>query len=181
MTKPGSRNDTVIQSQDFFPTFVKLLELKTPSAQIFDGVNIGDTFVGKPLDRQAIFTYFPHSPPIVPDVLPPAVTVMAGDWKLIRLFYEGENGSHAYRLYNLKDDISEKHDLAAAQPDRVKELDLLIEKFLADTKAVTPKPNPAYNPNAKVPPPNLKQNLPKKAKRSMNERLKLEGKSDEGV
>ena len=118
----------------------------------------------------------------MPDVLPPAVTVVAGDWKLIRLFYEGENGAHAYRLYNLKDDIGERNDLAAAQPDRVKQLDALIEKFLADTKAVTPKPNPAYDPNAKAPPAESKQETCQKngAARRI-ERIKLEGESDEGV
>jgi len=179
-TKPGSRNDTVIQSTDFFPTFVKLLGLETPPGQIFDGVNIGDTFVGKPLDREAIFTYFPHSPPIVPDVLPPAVTVVAGDWKLIRLFYEGENGAHAYRLYHLKDDLGEQYDLAAAQPGRVKEFDALIEKFLTDTKAVTPKPNPRYNPGAQAPSSNPTRKPGKKADAG-DERVQLEAESDEGV
>ena len=180
LTKPGSRNDTVVQSEDFFPTFVKLLGLKTPPGQIFDGVNIGDTFAGKPLDRQAIFTYVPHSPK-VPDTLPPAVTVTAGDWKLIRLFYQGENGKHAYLLYNLKDDIGEQHDLAAAQPERVKELDALIEKFLADTKAVTPKPNPAYNPKAKVPTAPGRHPAQKAAAPVHDQRLKMEAEGDEGV
>ncbi|MEI6074903.1 MAG: sulfatase [Verrucomicrobiota bacterium] len=181
LTKPGSRNDTVIQSEDFFPTFVKLLGLRTQPGQIFDGVNISDTFAGKPLAREAIFTYFPHSPPIVPDVLPPAVTVVAGDWKLIRIFYDGENGAHGYRLYNLKDDLGERNDLAAAQPERVKQLDALIEQFLTDTKAVTPKPNPAYDPKVKVPPVKPKKIPAKKPMSSGNQRLKLEGESDEGV
>ena len=179
LTVPGSRNDTVIQSEDFFPTFVKLLGLKTPPHQIFDGTNIGDTFVGKPLDRQAIFTYFPHSPK-VPDTLPPAVTVTAGDWKLIRLFYQGENGAHAYRLYNLKNDIGEQHDLAAAQPERVKTLDALIEKFLVDTRAVTPKPNPDYDPNAK-PAPEKKRKQAVKPKTAGDARQQLEGESEAGL
>lgn len=181
LTKAGSRNDTVIQSEDFFPTFVKLLGLKTPPGQIFDGIDIAPTFDGKPLDRQAIFTFFPHSPSNVPDFLPPAVTVVAGDWKLIRLFYEGENGSHAYRLYNLKDDIGEQRDLAAAQPERVHELDALIEKFLTDTKAVTPKPNPNYNPNARQPSPNPKRETAKKTAAVADKRLEWEGESDNGL
>ncbi|MEY4483854.1 MAG: hypothetical protein RL693_1306, partial [Verrucomicrobiota bacterium] len=93
----------------------------------------------------AIFSYFPHDPG-VPDWLPPAVAVHRGDWKLIRIFHGGENGAHRWKLFNLQDDLSEKNDLAASQPDRVKELDALIEKFLADTKAVIPVPNPAFNP-----------------------------------
>ena len=181
VTPAGSHNDTVIQSEDFFPTFVHLLGLTTPPGQIFDGTNISGTFAGQPLERQAIFTYFPHSPG-VPDTLPPAVTCTAGDWKLIRLFYEGENGAHAYRLYNLKDDLGETHDLAAAQPDRVQAMDAMIEKFLTDTHAVTPKPNPAYNPNAKAPAGKPKRHPAKKsAATGGNERLQLEADSDEGV
>lgn len=181
VTPAGSHNDTVIQSEDFFPTFVHLLGLTTPPGQIFDGTNISGTFAGQPLERQAIFTYFPHSPG-VPDTLPPAVTCTAGDWKLIRLFYEGENGAHAYRLYNLKDDLGETHDLAAAQPDRVQAMDAMIEKFLADTHAVTPKPNPAYDPKAKAPVGNPKRHPAKKsAATGGNERLQLEGDSDAGV
>ena len=180
LTQPGSRCDTVIQSEDFYPTFVQLLGLKTQPGQIFDGVSIADTFVGKPLKRQAIFTYFPHSPPIVPDVLPPAVTVTTSDWKLIRTFYEGEHGAHGYQLYNLKDDIGETKDLAAAQPARVKELDALITQFLTDTKAVTPKPNPSYDPKATVPPPSKHKPAQKTAKPA-DERLKHEADGDAGM
>ena len=102
---------------------------------------------GQPLSREAIFTFFPHDPG-VPDWLPPAVTVHRGDWKLIRIFHGGENGAHRWKLFNLREDLGEKNDLAAKEPERVKALDALIEKFLADTKAVVPVPNPAFNPAA---------------------------------
>jgi arylsulfatase A-like enzyme len=147
ITARGSRNDTIIQTTDFYPTFLELLGLKPQPGQIFDGTSIAEVLRGKPLAREAIFTYFPHSPK-VPDHLPPAVTVHSGDWKLIRIFHEGEKGAHAYQLYNLKEDLSETNNLAARQPDRVRQLDALIQKFLTDTKAVVPKPNPAYNATA---------------------------------
>ena len=147
VTKPGGRNDTIIQSMDFYPTFLELLGLKPQEDQVFDGVSIAGVLRGEALAQRAIFTYFPHNPK-VPDFLPPAATVHAGDWKLIRLFHEGDKGAHAWQLYNLKDDIGEQHDLAAQQPERVRELDALIEKFLRDTKAVVPKPNPAYSATA---------------------------------
>ena len=118
--------------------------------QIFDGIDISDALSGKSLSRKAIFTYFPHSPPIVPDVLPPSATVVGDEWKLIRLFNEGTNGSHAYRLYNLKDDVGETKDLSAEKPERVKEMEAMLEAFLVETKAIVPKANPAYDPNAKV-------------------------------
>ena len=110
VTKPGGRNDTVIQSMDFYPTFLELLGLKPQPGQVFDGVSIAGVLRGEALAQRAIFTYFPHNPK-VPDFLPPAATVHAGDWKLIRLFHEGDKGAHAWQLYNLKDDIGEQHDL----------------------------------------------------------------------
>ena len=144
LTKPGSRSDAIIQSTDFYPTFLDLLGLKAQPGQVFDGTSIAGVLRGQPLVREAIFTYFPHSPK-VPDHLPPAVAVHSGDWKLIRVFHEGDKGAHAYQLYNLRSDLGETNNLAAQQPARVKQLDALIEKFLTDTKAVVPKPNPAYN------------------------------------
>ena len=156
VTKAGTRSETLVQSSDFYPTILQLLDLKPRKDQIFDGISIADAFAGKPLARNAIFSFFPHSPG-VPDTLPPAVTVTGNEWKLIRLFHAGENGAHAYRLYNLKNDIGETRDLSAEQPDRVKALDALIEKFLADTKAVVPKPNPKFNPNAPAPKPGARK------------------------
>jgi len=70
--------------------------------------------------------------------------VHRGDWKLIRLFHQGENGAHAYQLHNLRDDLSEQNNLAGPQAALVKELDTLIKKFLVETQAVLPGPNPAY-------------------------------------
>jgi arylsulfatase A-like enzyme len=143
-TKPGSRSDALVQSEDYYPTLLAGLGLPLALDQKFDGTSILPALQGQPLTRDAVFTYFPHAPG-VPDWLPPAVTVHQGDWKLIRLFFAGENGAHRYHLYNLRDDLGEKNNLAAQDPARVKALDALIEKFLADTQAVTPVRNPAFN------------------------------------
>ena len=143
----GTRSDTVIQSSDFYPTILEVLGLQPQPGQRFDGISIVPALKGRPLTREAIFTYFPHNP-AVPDWLPPAVTVHQDDWKLIRIFHGGENGAHRWKLFNLREDLGEKNDLAAKEPERVKALDALIEKFLADTKAVVPIANPAFNPAA---------------------------------
>jgi arylsulfatase A-like enzyme len=145
VVQPGSRSDAMIQSEDYYPTLLEALSLPPASGQKFDGTSIVPALRGGALSREAIFQYFPHTPG-VPDWLPPAVTVHRGDWKLIRLFHQGNNGAHRHLLFNLRDDLGEKNDLAASQPARVAELDALIERFLADTKAVVPVPNPAFDP-----------------------------------
>ena len=152
LTPPGSRSDAIIQSSDFYPTIVDLLDLKPRPGQIFDGISIAPTFGGGQLARREIFTYFPHSTK-VPDTLPPAVTVTSAKWKLIRLFHQGENGAHAYQLYDLESDLGEVSDLSRDQPEIVRELDARIDQFLAGTQAVTPKPNPQYDPAAPAPKP----------------------------
>ncbi|MBI2477966.1 MAG: sulfatase-like hydrolase/transferase, partial [Planctomycetia bacterium] len=141
----GTRSDEVIQSCDFYPTVLEILALHPHEGQRFDGVSIVPALKGQRLDRRAIFTYFPHNPR-VPDWLPPAVSVHHGDWKLIRIFHGGENGTHRWKLFNLRDDVGEQHDLATKEPQRVNELDALIEQFLVDTKAVRPILNPSFDP-----------------------------------
>lgn len=152
VTSPGGRSDAIIQSTDLYPTLLGLLGLEATADHPLDGVDISPALRGEPFDRGPTFTYFPHLTR-VPDHLPPAVSVHRGDWKLIRLFFEGPDGRHAYRLYNLRDDLGERQDLSSQQPEMVQELDALIEGFLDSTHAVTPTRNPHYDPSAPQSPP----------------------------
>ncbi len=145
ITRQGSRSDELIQSEDWFPTILDMLNLRRPAGQMFDGVSIVPALKEKPLDREAVFTFFPHETR-VPDALPPAVAVHQGDWKLIRIFHDGPNQNHRYLLFNLKDDLGEKTDLAGKEPERVRQLDAKIDQFLKRTGAVLPQPNPEYDP-----------------------------------
>ncbi len=143
---PASRSDEVIQSSDYYPTLLEMLSVKPQAGQAFDGISIMPALQGGKLERDAIFTYFPHSPNI-PEWLPPAVSVHQDDWKLIRIFHGGENGKHRYKLFNLNEDLGETNNLAAAKPHRVAAMDALIEEFLVDTKAVLPIANPKFDPS----------------------------------
>jgi arylsulfatase A-like enzyme len=141
----GSRSDSIIQSEDYYPTLLEGLALKPAEGQRFDGSSILSALKGDALEGKATFQFFPHNPG-VPDWLPPAVSMHRDDWKLIRIFHGGEKGAHRHLLFNLREDLGEKNNLAAQKPDLVAELDAMIEKFLADTKAVVPVPNPAFDP-----------------------------------
>ena len=141
----GSRSDAIVQSEDYYPTLLEGLALPPAEGQLFDGESILPALHGEQLVGKTIFQYFPHSPG-VPDWLPPSVSVHRGEWKLIRIFHAGEKGAHRHLLFDLSADPGEKNNLAANKPELVKELDGLIEKFLTETKAVVPVPNPAFDP-----------------------------------
>lgn len=145
-TEAASRSDEIIQCIDFYPTLLKGLGLPMPEDHIVDGIDIQPALDGGKLDRNGIFTYFPNKTP-VPDWLPPSVMVHSGDWKLIRLFHQGEDGAHDYRLYDLSKDIGERNDLSKQNPERVRELDKLIQNHIDDTKAIVPVPNPKFDPS----------------------------------
>ena len=145
ITKPGTRTDAMIQTTDFYPTILNQLGISLPKNHPVDGCDISVALSGKKFNRKPMFTFFPHAPR-VPDWLPASVAVHEGDWKLIRMFHQGENGAHGYMLFNLKDDLGEKNNLASNYPKRVTQMDLLIENYLTDAKAVVPIPNPAFDP-----------------------------------
>ncbi|MBI5393832.1 MAG: sulfatase [Verrucomicrobia bacterium] len=139
--KVGTTSDAVVGHIDLYPTLLDLIGLPRPAQQKMDGVSYACVLKQTgPLERKAFFNYFPHGRSVGRCG---GVWVRSGDWKLIRWF--GAPPSH--ELYNLRDDISEAKDLAAAQPARVKDLDALIDGFLADTGATYPRPNPAYKPS----------------------------------
>jgi arylsulfatase A-like enzyme len=145
VTKAGSRSDEIVQTSDFYTTILKGSGIALPEDHDVDGIDIRPALKGGKLGRKAIFTYFPCIVP-VPEWLPPSMSVHSGKWKLSRVFFGGENGEHDYKLYDLSQDIAEKNNLADSNPELLKRLDGLIEDYLAETNAVTPAPNPDFDP-----------------------------------
>jgi len=148
---PGSTSEVVVGAIDLYPTLIDLLGIAKPEKQHFDGISYAKVLRGEgPLDRAAYFTYFPYAGPHKAG----GVTARSGDLKLFRWF--GNPNTH--ELYNLRDDLSEAHDLAAKMPDKVKALDALIDGFLKETGAAYPRPNPAYEPaKARTQPDDIQQ------------------------
>jgi arylsulfatase A-like enzyme len=147
ITKPDSTSDAIIQSIDFYPTILEMLGLKAPADQKFDGISIVPAIQGRPIGRDTLYCHFPHPGS---DKTGPATWVRKGDWKLIRRYADNDDQTDRFELYNLRDDLGETKDLAAQMPEKLKELNALIDQFLKSTSAVVPKPNPAYNREAAV-------------------------------
>ena len=69
----------------------------------------------------------------------PGAAIRSGDWKLIE-FYDLETTE----LYNLADDIGEKHDLSETFPDKRDELKKLLLKMQNETGAILPEKNSEF-------------------------------------
>lgn len=142
----GTENAGVVAHIDVYPTLMDLLGMKVPEQQKVDGVSYAKALTdGAAVERAAFFNYFPHG-----SVGRGGVTVRAGDFKLIRWFTPTMDDPLRYELYDLNKDLGETKNLAAAIPQKVKELDALIDGFLKDTGATYPRPNPAYKGSPKA-------------------------------
>jgi arylsulfatase A-like enzyme len=118
---PGKTNTTPIISVDLYPSFAELAKAELPKDYPLDGVSYASLLTGEKatLDRDAIYWHFPGYLGMGADEwrTKPAGAVRSGDWKLLENFEDGKQ-----ELYNLKDDLSETNNLAAANPDKVKQL-----------------------------------------------------------
>jgi arylsulfatase A-like enzyme len=150
VTKAGSKSDALISSIDFHPTLLEMVGLKPQVDQKFDGMSIVPALKGQPLGRDTVFCHFPHYTPATGAI--PSTYVRKGDWKLIRCYADNDDQTDRFELYNLKDDLSETKNLAPQMPEKVMELNLLIEQFLKETMAVVPTANPAYRKGAETQP-----------------------------
>jgi arylsulfatase A-like enzyme len=151
VVKAASTCSTPVISTDFYPTLLAMAGVAPRPKQHCDGVSFVPLLKGDTTPQhETLFWHYPH---YGNQGGQPGCAVRAGDWKLIRFFEDNH-----VELYNLKDDLSEKHDLATAQPAKVKELSALLDQFLKDTDAAMMKPNPNYDPST----PNHKKKGKKK-------------------
>lgn len=142
----GVQSSAVVGSYDFYPTLIDLLGIARRDGVVFDGLSFAKVLrdPAAALDRPAVFNYFPHGGP----AKPPGVTVRKGNLKLIRWFETGPEQPSKHELYDLAADLGETKNLAAERPETVQELDALIDRFLKETSARAPLPNPAFRKRA---------------------------------
>jgi arylsulfatase A-like enzyme len=146
-TPADSASDALLTSVDWYPTILEMCGLAPPAGTVLDGVSQVSALRGKAAARDRLFCFYPHYD-LPPSNTVPGTYVRRDDWKLIRLHHDGPGQADRFELYNLHDDVGETHNLAAARPDLVKELDGLIDGFLRKTGALVPGKNPAYTPDA---------------------------------
>ncbi len=133
---PESVCDVPVTSVDFLPTICSMAGITIPNIEGLDGQDLTPLLIGEEdSNREAIFWHFPH---YRGQIFPYSI-IRKGNYKLLKR-YEGKT----FELYDLDNDISETNDLSDSQPEKVKELNALLEEWLVETNAKIPEPNPNY-------------------------------------
>jgi arylsulfatase A-like enzyme len=142
VTKPGSVSDTPVITTDLFRTLAEVAGLKVPEGAGPDGVSLGPLLRGTGgLARTELFWHYPHHQHYQQGGTMPYGAVRSGDYKLIEFFNDGRA-----ELYDLKADVGEEHDLAAAQPEVARRLRERLSAWRREVGAQMPTPNPRYDP-----------------------------------
>ena len=160
----GSRSEVPVTQLDLYPTFMAISGASAPKGQPLDGTSLLPLLEASgTLAARSLHWHFPGywdgaSPDDRDKIFraKPVSVVRQGDWKLM-LFHEEwqlDGGrsklaqNNAVELYYLRDDLSERTNLA---PTQTAKRDALLDELLAwmeQTHAPMPTAaNPAFDPN----------------------------------
>jgi arylsulfatase A-like enzyme len=148
--KPGGAINEPLHMVDWYPTLLTLAGAKLEQKLPLDGRNAWPTLAeDKPTPHQEILL----------NATPGGGAIRMGDWKLVinGARQDGDNpvpkkkaGPETVELFNLADDLSESKNLAAANPDKVKELRARYDLYLKEAVPPKVRPKPADFQTPKV-------------------------------
>ncbi|MFH1718645.1 MAG: sulfatase, partial [Planctomycetota bacterium] len=139
VTEAGSVCGHPVSSIDFYPTILDMSGLNgnlKHNADV-DGLSLVPLlkYTTAKLKRTALYWHYPHYYPTTS----PVSSIRQDDWKLLEYLEDNH-----VELYNLKDDISEKSDLAEKMPEKAEELRKSLHDWRSRVDAQMPTANPAY-------------------------------------
>jgi arylsulfatase A-like enzyme len=130
---------------DFVPTLLEMAGLPPMPEQHVDGVSLMPLLTKSgDLKPRPLFWHFPnyigatHVEPARPQSV-----VRDGAWKLMEFLEDGR-----LELYNLRNDLGERNNLAAQMPDKAKELHQKLFTWRKSTNVQMPRLNPEYAVNS---------------------------------
>jgi arylsulfatase A len=150
--KPGQVVAEPASGVDWLPTFCALAGIEPPRDRALDGVSLLPLFEGRPLARKTplfwhYYRGFGRAKAALregdwkivglwdgPADLAPNHTLQPGDLKLIKTAKLVD-----FELYNLREDVGEKNDLAAREPERLEALKRALVRLYAEVQSEGPE------------------------------------------
>jgi arylsulfatase A-like enzyme len=118
--KPGTTSDQVWAFWDFLPTAAELAGVAPPRG--IDGISMLPALLGQAQRNHEYLYWEFHERGF-------SQAVRMGDWKGVRL-----GTKRPIELYDLKSDVAESKDVAAAHPDIVKQMAEIMQSARTDSK-----------------------------------------------
>ena len=136
VVEPGSRCDRYVMIEDFYPTLLEMggvRQYKVP--QQVDGRSFMPLLrqTGDPSRGRALIWNYPNVWGNTGPGISLNCAIRLGSWKLIYNYKTGEK-----ELYNVDQDISEEHNLAAEHPEKVRQLSRRLGRELRRMNAQRP-------------------------------------------
>ncbi len=149
-TSAGAVSNEPICGVDWLPTLCEIAGVAPPSDRAIDGTSLLPAVEGKPIARKTpLYWHFNAAQG------EPKVAMRDGDWKILARLTGPETkpggGIQAadqralktaevtgFELYNLREDIGEKTDLAAGEPERLKEIAAKLRRMYREVRDESP-------------------------------------------
>jgi arylsulfatase A-like enzyme len=126
--QPGTTSDALVSQIDLLASFAAMLDIELEPGQALDSRDNLEALLGQ--DARGL-------PFLLEETWGPrGVALRRGPWKLIPP--RGQRHDAQPHLYNLDDDPGERHNLAAEQPDRVKDMLATLRAFTRDGRGLRP-------------------------------------------
>ena len=136
---PGSINHGLMHVADIMPSLLDIAGAKYPETVNGDA---SPPLIGK--SWASMLAGNAESPRTSQDYLAWELwgnrALRQGDWKI--RWQQKPFGKNDWELYNLTDDPAERHDLAAAEPDKVRALLALWEEYVRENNVILPSRSP---------------------------------------
>jgi len=141
LIKPGGRTECPAVFVDLFPTIMELSgsAVEPEYQRKLDGISLVEVMKepSRNIKRCLFWLRYPRTVQYYSmgpsEYCLPFEAVREGDWKLIH-FRPCYLVKERYELYNIKEDIGERNDLASAMPEKVKKLAEKLRLWQASTK-----------------------------------------------
>ncbi|MCM1030261.1 MAG: sulfatase [Oscillibacter sp.] len=136
VTVAGSSCDKPLIIEDFYPSILEMAGIKKyKTVQHVDGVSFVPLLkrTGDPSEGRCFYWNYPNIWGNTGPGIGPTAAIRDGDWKLV---YYYENG--VKELFNIQEDIGEKHNKISEHPQLVKKLSKELGRYLRTVDAQRP-------------------------------------------
>ncbi|MDB2681446.1 sulfatase [Opitutales bacterium] len=143
VTDGGSVNHSVIATTDIYASLLEMTAQPAKPQAHVDSVSFVPALRGASFDRGPLICDQPRFGYFVGQL--PCTFIREGDWKLTRYWFEGPEQTHRDELYNLKQDLGERLNVAESYPEVRARLAKELDVFYETSGVLHYHPNQSYH------------------------------------